>query len=329
MRNMFKRNNTNTTKTTTNTGATDDYATLVAEMNDKGWAVFFDYIEDETSTIEASITDNFVETNHADQDHIAIKPRIYRLRGCVGEVTFENNSKWIEYLTDKINNNPILKKTKIAVAPINAVSPVISNYTQLAVNVVKQIENSFNRYKQMLENTILPSKSKLPIGEKQETVVAILNRILEQRIPVILKGLKFEKTLSADAPDKKFERKYYLQSVSAHQGGNNFISDIEVTIKEFRIATTKIVDLDPNKYGGYEIITNEVNNTTETNTGEAKGDEVKPETVVDTINKAGDSMSKKVKEALKGHPALYNATKNVYYGLYNIGDFATKLVGIK
>ena len=59
-------------------------------------AVLFDYIQDETSTVSADITDNWVESNYTLQDHIAIKPRIYRLRGCVGEVLYENVYKFLE-----------------------------------------------------------------------------------------------------------------------------------------------------------------------------------------------------------------------------------------
>ena len=257
------------TKTTSGTPITDDMAVLAAQIQDKGWAVFFDYIEDETSTIEASITDNFVETNHSVQDHIAIKPRIYRLRGCVGEVIFEGGSKWLEALGNKIDSNPILKKTKEALTPIAVISPIVSNYTQAAINVVKQVESSYNRYRQMLENTLLPDPNKPELGAKQESTVAMLNRMLEQRTPVMLKGLMFQRTLTKD---DGYERKYYIQSVTAHQGNNAFISDIEVTIKEFRIATTKITSFDKNQVGGFNI--QSVAATTEQNTGGATGTEV-------------------------------------------------------
>ena len=243
---------------------------LIAKIGNEGIVVFFTYIEDESSTVEASITDNYVETNHSVQDHIAIKPKIYRLRGCIGEVTYKSSSKFLEAIAKKAENfNPILQKTIKASSAISAISPIVSNYTQLAKNIVNQIESSYNRYKQMLDN-IIPSRRPVLLNQMQEMTVAYLNRLLELRQEVNLKGLKFKTVLNDDAPDKKFERKYYIQSVSAHQGDNGYITDIEVTLKEFRIATTKTTKLDPNKYGGLSASYK----TEEGNSGPAKSQEL-------------------------------------------------------
>lgn len=243
---------------------TDDITSIVTQIDDKGIIVLFSYIEDETSTVEASITDNFVETNHAVQDHIAIKPKIYRLRGCVGEVVYKGSNEFAKAIAEKINSHPILQKTLNAMKPIAVVSPIISGATQSAINIVNQIESSFNRYKKMIEDNFLPSKQRQLTNKMQQSTVADLNRILELRIPVNLKGLKFSTIL--DKGDD-FKRVYYLQSVSAHQGSNDFISDIEVTIKEFRIATTKITNVDKNNMSS-------IQKASEDNVGKVKTQEV-------------------------------------------------------
>lgn len=229
---------------------TEDVTSIITQIEDKGVAILFTFIDDETSTAEASITDNFVESNHAVQDHIAIKPRIYRLRGCVGEVVYQGSTNWIEAISSKINSNPILKKTITTMKPIGAISGVVSSATQSAINIVNQLESSYNRYKKMIEDNFLTARQRKLLNKMQESTVADLNRILELRIPVNLKGLKFETTLTEG---DNYKRVYYLQSVSAHQGSNNFISDIEVTIKEFRIATTEVVALDKEKYGALSV----------------------------------------------------------------------------
>jgi hypothetical protein len=46
----------------------------------------FDIPEDEEIRLQAEITDNYVEANYAIQDHIAIKPVEYTLRGLVAEI---------------------------------------------------------------------------------------------------------------------------------------------------------------------------------------------------------------------------------------------------
>lgn len=276
----------------------DEITSIYTQIEDKGIIVLFNYIEDETSTLEASITDNYVETNHSVQDHIAIKPKIYRLRGCIGEVVYKSSNEFTKAISEKINSNPILKKTIDTMSPIAAVSPVISNYTQAAINIVNQIESSYNRYKQLIENNFLQGRQRQLTNKMQQATVADLNRILELRLPVNLKGLKFETVLTAG---DDYARKYYIQSVSAHQGSNDFISDIEVTIKEFRIATTKIVDVDSKN-----VL--QVMNSTETNQGIATAQEspvnLSEPTVMDTIaNKVGNITKPIAKNAAEGKTA--------------------------
>lgn len=269
----------------------EDFTTVITEMEDKGIAIFFTFLDDETITAEAAITDNFVETNHAVQDHIAIKPRIYRLRGCIGEVTYRGSNEWLKSLNNKINSNPVLKKTVDAMKPIGAISGYVGNATQTAINIVNQLESSYNRYKKLIEDNFITARQRKLTNKMQETTVAYLNRILELRLPVTLKGLKFESTLNEG---NDYKRLYYLQSVSSHQGSNNYITDIEITIKEFRVATTKIVDLDKDKYGAY--IPSAIQKSPEVNKGDFKSQQVE------------QSVQDKVKNTLnnikKNHPTV-------------------------
>lgn len=279
------------------------FTAITTEIENKGIAVLFSFIEDETSSMEANITDNYVETNHAVQDHIAIKPRIYRLRGCVGEIVYKGSSEWLEALTGKINSNPVLSKTMEAMKPIGAISGIVSNATQTAINVVNQLESSYKRYKKLVEDNFISSKQQKLLNKKQEAVVADLNRILELRVPVNLKGLKYETTLDKG---NNFKRVYYLQSVSAHQGNNSYITDIEVTIKEFKIATTKVVSLDK-KYG--VPTPSAIMKQAEVEQGPAKNQEI-PKNTENTIKDT-------VKNALKDHPFLYKITSSTYNALKN------------
>lgn len=261
----------------------EDIVSITTQIDEKGVAILFTFIDDETSVLEAAITDNYVETNYAQQDHIAIKPRIYRLRGCIGEVVYKGSTEWNDWITDEISNHPVLQKTLDFLQPILAVSGVVNSAVQSARNVINQLESSYNRYKKMVQNLFITRQNQLT-GQMQETVVADLNRILELRVPVNLKGLKFEKTLDKG---NNYQRTYYLQSVSAHQGSNNFISDVEVTIKEFRIATTDVVALDPQQYGAFKIDTSANQKSSEVNEGTAATQEISKSTmdkIKDSIN---------------------------------------------
>ena len=60
---------------------------VVSPVVNLGIAGFqFDIFEEHKSELQAEITDHFVEDNSTRQDHIAIKPERFTLRGFVGEL---------------------------------------------------------------------------------------------------------------------------------------------------------------------------------------------------------------------------------------------------
>lgn len=290
-------------------------------LGDKGVAILFDVVDDETLTTEAAITDNYIQNNHSVQDHIAIKPKIYRLRGCVGEVVFRSESDLYNWLNkeETRTNHPVLAKTMDIMKPITAVSPIISSYTQAAINVVKQIESSYNRYKKIFKDW----KSPNPIlNKRQQEVVSILNFILENRIEVSLKSLKFD--YSSPELQINYNNKYFLQSVSSHQGANDFITDIEITVKEVRMAETQVTAIDAKQYG------------TQNTVAEMKKPEVN-QGIATTQEppKAGVEALKKVIES-KEHPVVGNIVQKLLHALtINTGKIlsgegllpANKLIG--
>ena len=155
------------------------------------WAnvgLLFDYIQDESSTVEAEITDNWVESNWAYQDHIAIKPRIYRVRGCVGEVLYENIYKALNKFDAFKEDHPVFQKTMNVLGGVGALSGTISNYTQAALNVVKQIESSYDRYKRIFDNF---TKANQIRGKRQAVLYEMLVYMMQQRVPVQITKLAY------------------------------------------------------------------------------------------------------------------------------------------
>lgn len=246
-------------------------AIITTNLRDKGVAVLFDYIDDETLTTEAAITDNFISQNYAIQDHIAIKPKIYRLRGCVGEVVYRNPTDLKNWFTNLAENNPILKKTVECTKPIVAISGIVSNYTQTAINIALQLESSYDRYKKMFYDFIDPNPY---TNKRQQEVVSMFNYILQNRIPVTLTNLKFD--YYSEGLENSYKSEYYVQSVSSHQGDNAFITDIEITIKEVRKATTKTSKLDKNKFDLGTYTDSDVQKRVRANLGQIPGKNFTP-----------------------------------------------------
>lgn len=252
-------------------------------------AILFDYIKEETSSSEAMITDNWVESNYTLQDHIAIKPRVYRLRGCVGEVVNRPSSKYADYaymqLKKALLEQQILSYAKNAVTELGnytiPFAPVMSWATQLAQKGVGYFQKTQSRFKQSfpMEATVDAEFA----GRRQAYVYAALRYALENRVEVTLDGLQFDDTERLKfKKGVQYQRRYFLQSVTARQGENAFISDIEVTVKEFRIAVTKFTT--PKET---QVSPKAVQATAEKDNGLAKGVKVETPSFVDnTLGKA-------------------------------------------
>lgn len=204
----------------------------------------FTYLSDETLSVEADITDNWVETNYSVQDHIALKPRIIRLRGFVGETVYKGSNDFNKYIQNQILKHPLLSQTISKCEPLISFIPTLGSYTQSAINLVGQVESSFNRYKEIYNRIKGPQQFNGSI--QKETVDKLIN-ILNSREEVEIGGYAYKDEYQFLLNNENSV--YYLQSVTAHQGDSQFISDIELVIKEVRIATTKYTKIDSHKYG--------------------------------------------------------------------------------
>lgn len=257
----------------------EDKSTANAKWANLG--ILFDYIQDETSSVEAEITDNWVESNWSYQDHIAIKPRIYRVHGCVGEVIYENIYKALEKYSEFKEAHPVFAKTTEILSGISLMSGVVSNYTRAALNIVKQIESSYDRYKKIFDNF---TKTNQIRGKRQAVLYEMLVYMMQQRLPVKITGFAFGKENFPEL--HPYNKLFFIQSVSARQGDNAYISDIELTIKEVRIATTKTTKVDKSKFGGFVAS----QKTEEATNGLAKGKALPLNFVKETLGKA-DTIS--------------------------------------
>ena len=61
---------------------------------------FFDVVNDDTVTYNAQITDNWIESNSAIQDHIALQPVTITMRGLCGELVYDAKQAELDYKTE-------------------------------------------------------------------------------------------------------------------------------------------------------------------------------------------------------------------------------------
>lgn len=183
-------------------------------------------IGDEEVTGESDITDHYVEENYAVNDHIAIKPLVFRLTGYIGEIR-----------TQPPQYMGVVDKE---VQRLNTLSPYLPKLTSQA----QQIYNDLERYKQTADNAISVTqsswdifKNKVPLPEEGNRQRIVYEYFMQMR--------KTRRIISVEMP-WGFIPNAAILSVSLSQRDSKFNSEINLTVKEIRMAqeltTRKLVD---------------------------------------------------------------------------------------
>lgn len=191
--------------------------------------VIFDIIESDAISIQADITDNYVEDNTAVQDTMAIKPIEITLRGFVGEKVYDRSLM----LTGLIEN------AFSKISPISALVPQISSYANAVVNAAQYVESSINRYINNFKSIKdIFNKNKTPQMSKQMAVAQNLLNLRNSRTLV-----------TVSTPFGVFDNMLVLDA-QMEQGNNTTVSDLTVTLKQYNSVATQLVNIDYKKYAG-------------------------------------------------------------------------------
>ena len=234
--------------------------------------LYFDVVMEHSVSIQNQITDNYLENNTAIQDHIAKSPIVVSLRGLSGELVYKppikslkwmytSANKYIQKIFNKDNpmaNNNLLTD-KLTIIP--ALLPPVDNITQQAKNAVQYVESSVNRYKKIVEVQNFKQ-------EYRETRLAqIYNDLINLRNSNTL--------LIVDTPYSSFGD-MAIQSITLRQGNQNYITDIELTLKQINYAEVKTTKADSAVLAKY----NEVARAEVENCGKAQGVNVDNTTIL-------------------------------------------------
>lgn len=179
----------------------------------------FNIIDRESVVLTAEITDHYVENNYSYQDHIALRPEKFILRGYVGE------------LADIIPSAAIGVLTKIQ--SLSNIAPFMNTFASQATQVygkmagvVSQVGNVLNQAQNVYDIFTNNSTS----NTKQQKAFAYFYSLWSSRILV-----------DVETPYNVFKN-MAIESVEALQNGDTkFISDFSITFKQIRIATSKTV----------------------------------------------------------------------------------------
>lgn len=182
----------------------------------------------ESVSLQSEVTDNYVESNVAYQDHIALKPMIYTVEGEVGELTWYRNDPQSSF------TGAVVQKLEPLVSFAPSVSRVASVAQEKAlkiIGVIDSLDNAFSRFWGFLSND--------DVDTEQKKVFKYLQALWLQRTPINVK-----------TPWKNLSN-YVIQNIEFSQSDRTVDkSKIKISFKEFKTTVTKTTQFDAKKYLG-------------------------------------------------------------------------------
>lgn len=213
-----------------------------SQDDDNKLAIYFDIIQEHSISMTSQITDNWMENNTVINDHIANQPLIVSLRGLSGEVVYvpSTNSGVINTLYNAANSlskNSAIKVDKLG--SIVQLLPPVDNLTQIAKNVITYTEASVKRYTKIIKDFLSPASKQ----SKLKSIYQKLSNAWETKTAFIV-----------ETPYTTLDN-MYIQSVILRQDNQNFITDIEISLKQVNYTDTLTTAADEkvlSKYNGFQ-----------------------------------------------------------------------------
>lgn len=177
----------------------------------------FGISESNSITINSEITTHYTEENNALNDHWAVQPIQYVLRGLIGEVVYTPPSTFTNFVDTAVGDY---------LSPIGFLAPTFDTYTSSIINIGQQVEASITRYLDIAKlalNNIKGTKTQLT---NQQYVINTLNSLVLNR-----------QLVSIYTPYGIYDG-MAIKTVNASQEKNKFQSSIEITLQQWRTVQT-------------------------------------------------------------------------------------------
>ena len=192
-----------------------------------------DIIGNETLSANSDVTDNFVESNVAYQNHISRKPLTYVIEGEVGEVTY--------YAEDSDNSllgslpNKLTKLTTFAPSVSKKMFSVMDKATK-ALNFIDSLDNAISRY--------------IKLGDKIFNTFSEKNTLQTKAFARLLYYWYIRMPINIETPWRKLKN-YVITNVEFNQSRRTKeLTTIRISFKEFREITRYDVKADESKLRG-------------------------------------------------------------------------------
>lgn len=202
------------------------------------------FINSESMECTAEITDHFVEDNSAVQDHMAIKPIKYTVRGLIAEKVFTPLEPY-EYTVPYRE----IDKLGTGINLLGTLNPTLSSYMQTAVAAYQYVEASVKRYSSTISNIMdFFTKNKTGRTINATSTRDVIKDSKQERALSEILALRDARTLiNLDTPYGDFTG-FLIENAKIEQGANIWQSELVVTLKEYREVSTQTAKIDAQKY---------------------------------------------------------------------------------
>lgn len=180
----------------------------------------FDVIEDEEVRLEAEATDHFIEDNSAIQDHVALRPIQFTLKGYVSELNTVNSQALDSVFSKAASLGDIAGLAPEFSAQANQIHAKINNVVGKIDNYINQANNIFDIFSQQGTSE----------NNQQKAFAYFLNLWQSRQL------------CNVETPYKIYTNMVITMVSAIQRGDTNMQSMFAVTFKEIRTAQTLTLD---------------------------------------------------------------------------------------
>ena len=181
----------------------------------------FDILDNEEVSLDAEITDHYVEENYAIQDHIATRPLMFTLRGYIAELRDIQSQTLL----------PVLTKAQ-SLASVGGFLPEFSVQATQVYSKIIDVTSQINSVVNQANNIVDLFDMKSTTANNQQRAFQFFQKLFEDR-----------QLCTVDTPFNQFQNMAISGLRAIQRGDTKFISDFAITFKQIRTTVSAQADV--------------------------------------------------------------------------------------
>ena len=202
-----------------------------------------DIIGEETLSADCDVTDHYVESNVARQDHIALKPKVYTIQGEVGELVWYQKDQSSQFL------GQVSQRLEGVISFLPVSSRGFTQFKNKAMKALQWVDTASNALSKVSN---LSSKI---FGDNNEFSRSVTNQ--EQAYQYLVYFRDNRQLLTIKTPWGVLKNYVIMNLQFTQPKESRDKSYVSLTLKEFRPTRLGIVEFDMNKYQGNAAFENQ------------------------------------------------------------------------